>query len=201
MGLILASGSPRRKELLTTCGIALKAIVPSSVEEQRENHESPEEYCSRLAEEKARAVALSCSLQHPNDWVLAADTVVSIGNNIYEKPFDDRDAFNMLKALSTDWHEVRSGWFLLRADGAKQDHGLSLSRVRFRPLTDAELYAYIRTGEGRDKAGGYGIQGLGAALVEEIRGSYSNIVGLPVHNVVSALKKHGLTVLHQAGAT
>lgn len=193
MGLILASGSPRRRALLTTCGISLKAILPSCVEEHRAASESPKSYCSRLAKEKALAVAAICRTKSPSDWVLAADTVVSMNNNIYEKPADDKDAFSMLKALSSGWHEVHSAWFLLKSDESIFEHGISTSEVRFRPLTDDEIRTYIHTGEGRDKAGSYGIQGLGAALVQEIKGSYSNIVGLPVHNVVSALRKHGLT--------
>ena len=200
MGLILASSSPRRKELLTTCGISLKAVLPSSIEEKRKSEESPAEYCSRLAQEKAQAVAERYKDQYPDDWILAADTVVSVNNDIYEKPLNNLDAFNMLQTLSIGWHDVRSSWFLLNSNEALCEYGISLSQVKFRPLNDEEIQAYIETGEGQDKAGGYGIQGLGAALVDEIVGSYSNVVGLPLRPVVSALRKHALMSPHQLGA-
>ena len=191
MGLILASGSPRRRDLLQTSGIVLKAIRTSDIEELRQAEEAPEVYCRRLAREKAEAVAKLLKAEgESSDWVLAADTIVALGADIFEKPADDLDAYTMLRKLSTDWHLVLSAWHLLKVDGTKRESGVCHSEVRFRPLSDREIHCYISTGEGRDKAGSYGIQGLGAALIEEIRGSYSNIVGLPLHDVVTAIRSN-----------
>lgn len=190
MGLILASGSPRRREMLETTGVELFAVEPSNVPEVRLAHEGPEEYCRRLARDKANASTRN------GHWILSADTIVVDGHDIFEKPFDSADAFRMLSNLSNGWHQVISAWALRYVPNADESEVLILhhcvSKVRFRNLSDSEIYAYISTGEPFDKAGGYGIQGKGAALVQEIQGSYSNIVGMPLADVLSALREHNV---------
>lgn len=189
MGLILASGSPRRKELLECSAVDLLAVEPANIPEVRSPEEAPVAYCQRLAYEKA---SVSTRRGH---WVLAADTIVVDGNDIFEKPTDVQDAFRMLKHIATvGWHDVVSAWALryVPRDGEEEVWvtGHSVSEVRFRTLLDEEIQAYIDTGEPFDKAGGYGIQGKGAALVQDIKGSYSNIVGLPLAEVLAALREH-----------
>lgn len=187
MGLILASGSPRRREMLETAGIELFAVEPSNVPEVRASDEAPVDYCRRLAKDKALA---STRTGH---WVLSADTIVVDGEDIFEKPDDAAEAFAMLSRLSQGWHEVISAWalrYIPEEDGAEVlivDH--CVSQVRFRHLEPSEIRAYVATGEPFDKAGGYGIQGKGAALVQEIRGSYSNIVGMPLADIIAALRE------------
>ena len=192
MGLILASGSPRRKELLECSAVRLLAVEPANIPEVRSPEEDPISYCQRLAHEKA---AESTAKGH---WVLAADTIVVDQNDIFEKPVDADHAFSMLKHLSlVGWHEVVSAWALRYVpqdeNGAGEVEqwvkGHNVSKVRFRTLTDHEIRAYFATGEPFDKAGSYGIQGKGAALVQEIEGSYSNIVGLPLAEVMVALRE------------
>lgn len=190
MGLILASGSPRRREMLERCGFVLKAIRPANIDESRRPDEAPIAYARRLAVEKASTIS------SPGDWILSADTVVHIADEIFDKPSDDDDAFRILKALSGTWHAVTSAWCLQwgggsPAPGEPRFHAHVTTRVRCRPLTDAEIVNYIRTGDGRDKAGGYGIQGRGAVLVGEVQGSYTNVVGLPLEPVVNALAQAG----------
>ena len=190
MGLILASGSPRRREMLETAGIELLAVEPSNVPEVRSSDEKPVDYCRRLAHDKAKAST------RQGHWVLAADTIVVLEQTIFEKPSDDADAFRMLSSLASGWHDVISAWALryVPQDGESElliiEH--NISKVRFRALTPTELDAYIATGEPFDKAGGYGIQGKGAALVQEIQGSYSNIVGMPLAEIVTALREHNV---------
>jgi septum formation protein len=185
--IILASASPRRRELLMTSGIT-PLIQPSHIEEIRSENETPIIYCQRLAREKAQSVASAST--NGKDIIIAADTVVYMDRNIYEKPRDDQDAFMMLKALSQGWHHVVSAWHICSVDARFVRFGHRISDVCFRDLQDDEIWSYIRTGEGYDKAGSYGIQGLGAALVEEIRGSYSNIVGLPLADVLKGIREY-----------
>ncbi len=191
MGLILASGSPRRRELLECSAVQLLAVEPANIPEIRSPEEAPLAYCQRLAHQKA---SVSTRQGH---WVLAADTIVVDGNDIFEKPTDTDDAIAMLSHIaSVGWHDVISAWALryVPRPGEAEDwiEGHSISKVRFRSLTQAEIEAYVATGESFDKAGGYGIQGKGAALVQDIQGSYSNIVGLPLAEVLSALREKGI---------
>jgi septum formation protein len=189
MPLILASGSPRRKQLLECAAVLIDSVQPSKIPEERLQNERPVEYCNRLAFEKAKAI------NEPGYWVLAADTIVTFNNQVFEKPIDTNDAFRILHTLSNQWHEVISSW-CLRYDGKNDQEkiisGYSTSSVLFRNLSTEEIWAYINTGECNDKAGAYGIQGLGACLVEEIKGSYSNIVGLPLTPVMEALRSNGV---------
>ena len=191
MGLILASGSPRRRELLECSAVPLLAVEPANIPEVRSLEEAPIAYCQRLAHEKA---SVSTRKGH---WVLAADTIVVDGTEIFEKPSDEHDAFRMLRHIANvGWHDVVSAWALRYVPFDDEEEiwreGYSVSNVRFRALLDAEIRAYIATEEPFDKAGGYGIQGKGAALVQDIKGSYSNIVGLPLAEVLDALRKHSV---------
>ncbi|MEC8382247.1 MAG: Maf family protein [Myxococcota bacterium] len=192
ISLILASGSPRRRSLLRTCGIPIAEVVPSNIPEERQQDESPTQYTIRLSREKATAQ------RHRNAYVLAADTIVCLNELVLEKPQNDIDASRMLETLSGRWHTVVTAWAIahhpqnLSEAPSILDNGYTASKVKFRQLQTAEIQSYIQTGEGKDKAGSYGIQGLGAALVESIQGDYSNIVGLPMRDVIHALKKIGI---------
>lgn len=188
MALILASNSPRRRELLTCSAVELKGVEPSDIIEERQEGEDPTIYCQRLAIEKAQANNSS------GNWVLSADTIVVLGDEVFEKPKDAQDAFDTLRRLSKGWHSVLSAWALryVPKEGEQEvlEYGLCESKVCFRDLSDAEIWAYIDTKEPFDKAGSYGIQGKGACLVQEIQGSYSNIVGLPLREVLEAIHRH-----------
>ncbi len=185
MTLILASGSPRRRQLLEAAGYPISAICPAEIEEIRADHEGPAAYTARLARQKAEAQ------RRRKAWVLGADTVVHLESRVLEKPHDDEEARAMIALLSGRWHEVTTAWCLVGESTTLA--GQSTSRVRFRALHEAEIAAYVATGEGADKAGSYGIQGLGAALVAEVRGSYSNVVGLPMEELSVALIRIGVS--------
>lgn len=190
--LILGSSSPRRRSLLTIAGFTIAEIVPPNIIEQRAPGEPPKAYVRRLAKEKAEAVNVE------NAWVLAADTIVHRSNQLFEKPSGADDAHRMLRHLSGQWHSVTSAWEMrwsgpLPCPAAnRRVRGSRTSRVKFRTLTDGEIVCYIRTGEGVDKAGGYAVQGEGAALIERVVGSTTNVVGLPLDSVVPALLKLGI---------
>jgi len=179
--LILASASPRRKELLTAAGIVFEAL-PVAVDESIREREPPAEHVKRLAEEKAR----EASSQRPDAVVLGADTIVLAGSEILGKPRDADDATRMLRLLSGKDHEVLTGVAIVSADRAVVE--VARTRVRFSPLTEDEIAAYIQSGEPMDKAGAYAIQGFASRFVERIEGSYSNVVGLPVALVYRLLK-------------
>ena len=187
MKLILASASPRRKALLTTIGIPIFKVVPSHIEESRQSEESLIAYCSRLAIEKSQALAIHEGV------ILAADTIVTQGSALFEKPIDDSDAVHILSQLSGKWHTVITAWALYQPHNQQLKHGYTTSDVLFRVLSSQEILSYVHTKEGRDKAGAYGIQGLGAALISSIKGSYSNIVGLPLEAILPELKRLGIT--------
>lgn len=191
--IYLASASPRRRELLGQLGIPCE-VRPAEVDEKALPSESPDEYVSRVAVEKARSVA--ASLAEPDTLVLAADTAVAKGGEIFGKPVDREDALRMLGALSGGTHRVYTGVALVQ--GARCGEALSRSEVRFRALTDAEALAYWETGEPVDKAGAYGIQGLGALFVEELRGSYSGVMGLPLFETARLLESFGYRLLGNA---
>jgi septum formation protein len=178
--LILASASPRRHELLLAAGID-HVVRPSSVPEHRQPGESPTEFVRRIAEEKARAVASSSQ-----DIVLGADTVVCVDDEIFGKPASDDDAARMLRRLSGRDHQVYTGICIL--SGARRILDLASTRVSFLELTDQDIQEYTRSGEPRDKAGAYAIQGLASKFVRSIEGCYHNVVGLPVSLVYSHLR-------------
>jgi septum formation protein len=184
--LILASASPRREELLRLAGIPLE-IVPSRADERVRQGESPEEHVNRVARAKATIVAG----QRQERWVLAADTVVEIDGQILGKPRDCREAEEMLRSLSQRVHRVLTGYCILRLPSAEKREGRVTSQVQFKALTPEEIRWYLKTGEPFDKAGGYAIQGKAAFMVQEVHGSYTNVVGLPLCEVVEALRELG----------
>ena len=184
--LILASASPRRRELLRMASIPLE-IIPSRAKERFLHGESPAEHVRRVARAKAMGVAA----QHPGRWVLAADTVVEVDGQMLGKPKDRQDAEKMLRSLSQRVHRVFTGYCILRGPSAEKREGTVISRVKFKALTAAEIRWYINTGEPFDKAGGYAIQGKAAFMVLEVHGSYTNVVGLPLCEVVEALRELG----------
>jgi septum formation protein len=180
--LILASASPRRADLLSAAGFAF-IVRPVEIDEQPRNGETPDDYVLRLAREKAAAAAAGNTA--PEDVVLAADTSVVIDGQILGKPQDDADARRMLELLSGREHQVLTG-VVLRRDG-REVAALASSRVQFLPLTSEEITWYVASGEPRDKAGAYAVQGLASRYVAEIHGSYANVVGLPVALVYKLL--------------
>jgi septum formation protein len=175
--LILASGSPRRKELLMAAGWPFEAIT-AGVDESLLPGEAPATYVQRLAKSKAEAVA--AQLDH--GLVLGADTTVVVDDQILGQPVDDSDAKRMLELLNNKWHEVLTGVALVRVGGeTRVDY--ETTRVRFAEMSEREIDWYISTGEARGKAGAYGIQGAAGLFIEEIEGDYFNIVGLPIRLV------------------
>ena len=192
--LVLASGSPRRRMLLHMAGFNIAEVSPPDIPEVRQPDEQPIAYCRRLSIEKASAV------QAHNAWILAADTIVHLGEQIFEKPLSDAHAEQMLSTLSGQWHQVTSAWCLRWSGPAAAPtapktifRGHQTSRVKFRPLTTEEIRRYNDTGEGRDKAGAYAIQGDGSALISRVVGSTTNVVGLPVEAVTEKLLIAGVT--------
>jgi len=172
--VILASSSPRRKEILDAAGWSYEVIV-AGVDESVKPNEEPAAYVQRLARSKAEAVAA----QLHSGLVLGADTTVVIDNQILGQPVDDEDARRMLNLLNGKWHEVLTGVAVVRVGGATRvDY--EATRVRFAEMSDEEIAWYISTGEARGKAGAYGIQGAAGLFIEEIQGDYFNIVGLPI---------------------
>jgi septum formation protein len=180
--LILASASPRRAELLAAAGFDFE-IVPADVDETPLGHESPEAYTLRVAREKARRIARR--LSSPDIVVLAADTEVAAGGQIFGKPRDAHDARRMLRLLSGDVHDVLTAVVLLGPGGEAAE--VVTTRVQVAALTGEEIEWYVETGEPMGKAGGYAIQGRGARFIERIEGSWSNVVGLPVATVYRRL--------------
>lgn len=186
--LYLASGSPRRRELLTQIGVPFTAIS-ADIDETPLNNESPSDYVERLARGKARA-GYSAIVSDASFCVLGADTAVVQGGKILGKPVDEADACAMLKRLSGTQHEVLTAIAVL--DGERCESRVVRSLVRFRPISSEEAAAYWASGEPRDKAGGYGIQGLGAVFVAGLDGSYSAVVGLPLCETAELLGHFGI---------
>jgi len=174
MRLILASASPRRAQLLRAAGYAFD-VAAADVDESPGDGESPPEYVRRLAAEKSAAIAAQAPA---GAIVLGADTTVVVDDEILAKPRDDGDARAMLRRLSGRRHDVMTGISLRR--GAFEIGRVESTAVFFAPLTDDEIAWYVATGEGRDKAGAYAIQGYASRFIPRIEGSYSNVVGLPV---------------------
>jgi len=187
--IILASASPRRRELMSQVGIKFD-VIPSNVDEEPLDGETPEEHVLRLAAEKARDVAGRMDGAGER-WVIGSDTIVVADSEIMGKPADRRDAVNMLKKLSGREHRVITAYCIINSDSRDELRRCVETLVRFRHLKDSEIEAYVDSGEPMDKAGAYAIQGLGSFMVEEIRGSYSNVVGLPICQVVEDLENVG----------
>ncbi|MFM7334742.1 MAG: Maf family protein [Tabrizicola sp.] len=190
MRLILGSGSPRRKELLAGLGILPDLILPPDIDETPHKGEGPRPYALRLAREKALAVAAG-----PDDVVLCADTTVALGRRILGKPEDAAEAAAFLTALAGRRHQVITGIAVRRGDRVLVRD--SVSTVKMKRLSDAELNAYLSSGEWQGKAGGYGIQGLAGALIPWISGSFTGIMGLPVAETAALLTAVGYPVWRQ----
>lgn len=193
MEIILASGSPRRRALLTQMGLSFRVVV-SHADEAVDPALPPAEQVEQLSLRKARAVA---PLVSKDAVILAADTLVALDGVILGKPGTPREAADMLTRLSGRTHTVFTGFTLLRGEEVVTQS--ETTRVTFRPLTPGEIDAYVATGEPMDKAGAYGIQGLGGLLVEGIEGDYFNVMGLPVCRVALALGRFGIRPLEKGG--
>jgi len=185
--IILASASPRRKELLDQINIAY-SVNPVDVDETPLPNEKPLDYVQRLAAEKSAACVAQLGDGLP---VLAADTAVVLGDLILGKPKDRDDALTMLRLLSGKMHRVYSA---ISLRGNKHDQAVSITEVTFRPLTEGEITAYWQSGEPADKAGSYAIQGLGGVFVKSINGSFSGVVGLPLFEAAELLSRQGIGI-------
>ena len=184
--LVLASASPRRRDILGQLGLSFR-VIESGVEEAPPGGRPPEAYARELAAQKAEAVAARIGSEGSHAFVLGADTIVVVDAAILGKPSDDADAERMLLALRGRTHEVITAVALRRA-GSDFASALAVrSRVAFRNFDDETAQRYAASGEGRDKAGSYAVQGLGAGLVRAIDGSYSNVVGLPACETLELL--------------
>ena len=182
--LILASGSPRRRQLLEMLGLEHR-VVPPDVDETRRAGEVPADYVLRLARDKAQAVAG----REPGSLVLAADTTVVLGAELYGKPATTGEAVEMLRTLAGRTHQVYTG--VAVAENGRVETALDVSDVTFRRLTDLQIADYVATAEPMDKAGAYAIQGRGAALIEGIRGDFFGVMGLPLRLVLELLERFG----------
>ncbi len=192
--LILASKSPRRYELLKQVGLDFE-VIPSSVKEDFVQKESPAEHVIRLAEAKAGDVAR----EYPGHWVIAADTVVYINGPILGKPRDREEAVEMLRCLSGREHWVLTGYSVCHLEKRKNDKEAVQTAVKVKSLTPGEIEWYVQTGEPFDKAGGYAIQGIGSFMIESIRGSYTNVVGLPLCELIQMLSRLGAITISECG--
>lgn len=190
MEIVLASASPRRLELLKQIGVSFK-VIPSQVDESIYTDVSPEELVKKLAYEKALDIAEKLV---GDCLVIGADTIV-VKNGILGKPKDEKQAFDMLKSLCGEWHEVITGIAVVRSGGGNAIAEMEITRVKMRDYSESTIKSYVETGEPMDKAGAYGIQGMGAVLVQKIEGCYFNVVGLPIARLCTMLKSYGVNVL------
>jgi septum formation protein len=184
--LILASASPRRRELLSQLGTPF-TVLPADIDEGHHAGEAPRDYIIRLSRTKAQEIAL----HYPDAWVLGADTIVTIDERILGKPQDAADAAAMLSSLSGREHAVMTGLALVRHNQGYTALETVRTRVFFRALSEADISAYIATKEPFDKAGAYAIQGHAGAFVERYEGCYTNVVGLPVQRTAAMLQGAG----------
>lgn len=190
--LILASTSPRRLEILRRAGVENLCVIPPKTEEDIRPGAAPEEASAYWSREKALSIAYAADI---DDVIIAADTVVWHDRRILGKPTDEDEARSMLRRLSGDWHKVYTGITVLQ-DGSTQTE-VEVTRVLMRPLTDAQIDAYVHTGEPMDKAGAYGIQDRGALLVEGIEGDFYNVMGLPLYRLSRMLERYGVVLLRR----
>jgi septum formation protein len=188
--IILASASPRRKELLEQIGLRFE-VEPSNYDEEITSASEPHEMARRLSLGKARAAAR----KHRKALIIAADTLVVFGDRILGKPRTNAEAREMLRALNGKAHSVITGFTILDTETGKMLSRSVETRVHMKKVTLKEIDSYVRSKEPLDKAGGYAIQGLGAVLVERIEGDYSNVVGLPLSALAEGLREFGVKVL------
>ena len=185
--IVLASESPRRVDILRTLGISF-SIIPPDIDETKLKDETPQEFVARISYEKANKVG-----QHfPDKWVIAADTIVVLKGKVLGKPKDERDAFNMLRTLRGKWHKVITGYCVLNLLKNVVYRDIVETKVFLRHMTDDEITRYIKTSEPMGKAGSYAVQGKGGYMVKEIKGSYTNVVGLPICEIAEALLSLGV---------
>ena len=189
MALILASASPRRQELLRTLGLAF-TVKTADIDETMDPALGAEAEVARICRAKAMAVLPAAA---EDDIVIAADTIVCVDDRILGKPHTAAEAAEMLRLLSGREHQVRTGVTVCTRERAVTE--VDVTGVRFRLLTEAEIAAYVRTGEPMDKAGAYGIQGLASIFVESLRGDYFNVMGLPLCRLSQILQQFGVAVL------
>jgi len=189
MAIILASASPRRQELLKQVGCDFTVIISDIIEDNNQNLD-PGQLAMSLASEKAFSVS---SKVNRDDVVIGADTIVVLDGQVYGKPMDKKDAKQILMKLSGKEHQVITGIAITRAEEIWTDY--VSTTVRIASITDQQIDNYIATGEPMDKAGAYAIQGIGALIVEEIKGCYTNVVGLPLNRLSDLLKKAGVNLL------
>lgn len=185
ISIILASASPRRKHLLEQAGVDFRTI-PSEVDEAAICAATPEAYVKNLSRAKADAV----SIRYPESWVIGADSVVAINDAILNKPESRADAGRMLQKLNGRTHRVLTGYSIVCRDCDHYHTGVEITEVTFKKLTRGEIDWYLDTPEPYDKAGAYAIQGIGAFMVRRINGSYTNVVGLPLGEVLDHLMAH-----------
>lgn len=188
--IILASQSPRRKDLLAQLGVRF-AVYPAHIPEELQGGEAPEHFVERLAVEKAAHIAAA----HPDAVVIGADTIVVLPDatpTILGKPTDAADAIKMLQVLQDREHLVYTGFAVLTHDRAVDIARVVQTKVHFKPLSDELIAAYVQTGEPMDKAGSYGVQGIGGAFVKRVEGSFTNVVGLPLAELHDELMAIGV---------
>jgi len=186
--IYLASGSPRRRELLAQLGVSFELLV-TDIDESLQPDETGEPYVRRMASNKARAALAQLSGRRAP--VLGADTAVVVDRHILGKPEDKEAAAAMLRRLSGRTHDVLSAVAIVDSEGRREDIAVSRTLVTFRSLSDVEIDDYWATDEPRDKAGGYAIQGLGAVFIESIHGSYSGVMGLPLFETARLMNSFG----------
>ena len=187
MRIVLASASPRRKQYLSYLGLPFEVVVPD-VDESTVDGESPQQLVMRLSKLKAKAV--SQRLSDSEALIIAADTVVAYKGQVLGKPQNDDDAFNMIKMLQGDTHEVYTGCTILKGD--RISNFAVSTKVTFASLDDELIRTYVNSGESRDKAGSYALQGIAAMLIQKVDGSVSTVVGLPICEVREVLKEFGV---------
>jgi len=190
MQIVLASGSPRRKELLEMLGLEDMLIIPAKGEEQAQEGLGPDELVKALSAQKAMEIAQG---RDSEDVIIGADTIVWVQNRVFGKPHSEEEAAQMLRVLSGNSHEVYTGVTVIKGDKLISEAERSV--VHFRELSDREIEAYIKTKEPMDKAGAYGAQGKGALFVRGIEGDFFNVMGLPLCRLGEMLKKQGVVIL------
>ena len=190
MKLILASGSPRRAEILRNAGLSFE-VQPAYVDESLVSGERAEDYVLRLAKTKVQIVATTAAKNSGHAFIIGADTTVVCNGRVFGKPENPAEAREMLQALSGKTHEVCTGIAIVRTPDGLQASGIETTRVAFLPLSQDHLDAYIATGEPFDKAGGYGIQGVGGKFIPRIEGCYFNVMGLPLSRTWQMLRALG----------
>ena len=187
MQIILASASPRRKELLSQLGLDFTIAIPH-VDEKTRQGEHPEDFCRRISMEKAAII----SQDYPDALIIAADTIVVIDGKILGKPNDNKEALAYLTLLAGRTHEVYTGYTILYKGQNRTK--VIRTRVHFRAMSKEEILWYIATGEPMDKAGAYAVQGIGSIFVDRLEGSYTNVIGLPLSDLYYDLKGFGIVL-------